>query len=242
MKEIAKYEGGEGLKRLFPDINLSEQAEAQLDKHYKLDNVVDRSALMTCPGAELCPHAQAGECPIAKAGDDLPIGQPCPIEAITFDRAFQSIISGVIASAPDEIATTYDMSTARDLASVEVLIRRVQKEISKTPSATIDNQLGVDKMGEAIVATVENPSYKVLNSLYEKKAALHRQLIKGIETRTKLIKDKEEAVTHVTIADIEKSIQEASSGSSKFEERMRKAEQKNREDFPDDYVDEKLDL
>lgn len=225
----AIIKSGEGVNDLFPDLQLSDKAKKRLQEYYALEGHVDRSAIMTCPGANECVHAKAGECPIADAGDKLPVSKPCPIEALTFKKIHTEQVEGVMSLDPNQKIAASESLVCRDIAAIELEIRRIRKSISRDPEPAIDVDVGVDKMGNALQSKQQNPAYSTLNALYKDKESAFRRLRASIDTRNKLLKNKvevEEADERLRKVAEQLNEKELLAEDSPFAERMSQALEK----------------
>lgn len=170
------------------DLELTEQGVILLEKFFRLENLVDQSCIMTCPGAESCTWARVGECPLAQAGAALPLGKICPIETIRFADVWQDLVLGVEDSDPHSFCSYLEKSLCKKVASFDIQIARVQKEISRNPSATINTQIPTRE--GVIESQDENPAYKTLKNLETMRASAFRQLNKAIENRHRVVKSR----------------------------------------------------
>ena len=170
------------------DLELTKEGEDLLEKFFRLEGLVDQSCIMTCPGAEGCVWARVGECPLAQADAALPLGKICPIETIRFADSWQELILGVEDSDPHHFCSYLEKSLCKKVASFDIQIARVQKEISRNPGATINTQIPTRE--GVIESQDENPAYKTLKNLESMRSSSFRQLNKAIENRHRVVKSR----------------------------------------------------
>lgn len=180
----------ERIKQVHPDhdLQLTEEGAALLEKFFRLENLVDQSCIMTCPGAEDCVWAQAGECPLAQAGATLPIGKICPIESLRFADSWQDLVQGVEDADPHHFCSHLEKSLCKKIAGFDIEIARIQKEISRRPAAVINVQIPTRE--GIIEGEDENPAYKTLKNLEGMRISTLRQLNKAMENRHRTVKSR----------------------------------------------------
>lgn len=179
----------ERLRAVHPehDYDLDPKAAELLDKYDRLRSSVDTSSIMTCPGADDCPWARAGECPLVNAGANLPIGKVCPVETLEYADMFTQLTEGVKSSDKDGTCSGLEVHLCKELAAIHVQLRRVQKELSRNPQAVIRTVVGVNADRREITAEVANPAYDTQKKLDSQRQGLLRQLHKSVDSRQKVV-------------------------------------------------------
>jgi hypothetical protein len=120
-------------------------------------------------------------CPLATSGMDVPKGKPCPIErtqSLNYVRNLQADFG--------EGRTFVDQILINAVAGTQMLLGRVNGEMSKNPNPIVEVDKGVDARGNVIREKVENPAYKAMNTLQKSQQSMLKALAMTQEQRLKV--------------------------------------------------------
>jgi len=98
-------------------------------------------------------------CALALSSVALPIGESCPLE----ESEIQQHLKG-FAQDFEDLPTYADKVMVYNLVSSEVIKGRVLADMGQNPDVTIQVAKGVDKGGNPIYDTVENPNQRILQN------------------------------------------------------------------------------